>query len=149
MTTLEDLHRAMFDTAYQTLRGEGLHIVGPMAGPRRAHGTAWLTIRTGGGGCDVALAEHRVDDGVTHLGVPGDTGLWQLAAIEAEARGEGARWIMSHWAAVCDHLLPECPAVRRHRHTARWGVGLVDPDGSDLCGWCVRVYRARRAKAAA
>jgi hypothetical protein len=46
-----------------------------------------------------------------------------------------------------DHLYPTCPALAR---TKPWGDGWprpcsadVDPDGTDLCGWCVRVWHAR------
>ena len=52
-----------------------------------------------------------------------------------------------------DHLYSTCPALARVKP---WSVGkanrdqwprttvdLVDPEGTDLCGWCVRVWKAR------
>jgi hypothetical protein len=51
-----------------------------------------------------------------------------------------------------DHLIEACPHRERSRaELERHGmwrqcVGLVDPDGTDLCGWCVRVWKARNRK---
>lgn len=44
-----------------------------------------------------------------------------------------------------DHLIPECPALVRSKapDVGRPTIDLVDVDGSDLCGWCVRVWKAR------
>lgn len=45
-----------------------------------------------------------------------------------------------------DHLLPDCPSVRaaqRQGVRVHWGIGLLEVDGTDVCEWCRRVYRAR------
>lgn len=48
-----------------------------------------------------------------------------------------------------DHLFETCPARTRSLPTLRkygWdvqGQGTVDPLGTDICGWCVRVWKAR------
>ena len=49
-----------------------------------------------------------------------------------------------------DHLYTRCPArtrslpaLRRNSMPTGPGNGLVDPAGSDICGWCQRVWRAR------
>jgi hypothetical protein len=44
--------------------------------------------------------------------------------------------------ADCAHLYRTCPAMRHHRGLLR-ETQPVDPLGSDVCGWCVRVYVAR------
>jgi hypothetical protein len=50
---------------------------------------------------------------------------------------------------VADHLYERCPARVRSLPTLRaygWARkcrGLVDPWGSDICGWCARVWQAR------
>ena len=41
-----------------------------------------------------------------------------------------------------DHLYEQCPA-RRRQGGAR-GQGMVDPEGTDICGWCYRVWKARQ-----
>lgn len=53
-----------------------------------------------------------------------------------------------------DHLFEDCPARRRSLPRMReWGGpdgqgrGLVDPLGTDICGWCQRVWRARNPAA--
>jgi hypothetical protein len=54
-----------------------------------------------------------------------------------------------------DHLYEGCPARLRSipQMLVEWGregqcIDLVDPEGTDICGWCVRVWRARSKKAA-
>ncbi len=48
-----------------------------------------------------------------------------------------------------DHLYEECPARRRSLPELRLGghdrqgYGTVDPLGTDICGWCRRVWLAR------
>ena len=50
---------------------------------------------------------------------------------------------------TCDHLIENCPnrlKARAQLEFYGWWkqcVGEVDPDGGDLCGWCVRVWKAR------
>lgn len=51
---------------------------------------------------------------------------------------------------VVDHLIPTCPGLRRSMAAypddniiGKKCVDLVDPLGTDLCGWCVRVWKAR------
>lgn len=52
-----------------------------------------------------------------------------------------------------DHLFEGCPnrlrgmaELRRHGHD-RMGLGTVDPLGTDICGWCRRVWVARNGVA--
>ena len=49
-----------------------------------------------------------------------------------------------------DHLYENCPARRRTvmptKQRIEWdkqGAGTVDPLGTDICGWCRRVWIAR------
>lgn len=48
-----------------------------------------------------------------------------------------------------DHLYQSCPAYKRMHRDPRWPwigrecVATVDPQGTDLCGWCQRVYASR------
>jgi hypothetical protein len=52
-----------------------------------------------------------------------------------------------------DHLIEDCPHRARSRPTLErhglWKPTLwpVNPGGTDLCGWCVRVWHARNRKA--
>jgi hypothetical protein len=67
--------------------------------------------------------------------------------------------------ALVDHLYPNCPALRRQcrgqepqrlsgilalvvdgveQEEWRNPDGLVDPEGTDICGWCRRVWRTRQ-----
>jgi hypothetical protein len=54
---------------------------------------------------------------------------------------------------ITDHLIEACPhRARSRRQLERHGWwakcrSQVDPDGTDLCGWCVRVWKARNRKA--
>ena len=51
-----------------------------------------------------------------------------------------------------DHLYEECPALQRSERELKRhglygvGVGRLDPEGGDVCGWCVRVWRARSTR---
>lgn len=51
---------------------------------------------------------------------------------------------------ACDHLYAGCPILARslpilHRYRLdRKGAGTVDPAGPGICGWCRRVWAARR-----
>lgn len=49
-----------------------------------------------------------------------------------------------------DHLYEGCPGrlrglaqLRRYGHDKQC-VDLVDPEGTDICGWCVRVWRSHQ-----
>ncbi len=66
---------------------------------------------------------------------------------------------MSTWAPVwigvaVDHLIETCPHRARSRpELERYGwwkqcIDLVDVDGTDLCRWCLRVWKARNREAA-
>jgi hypothetical protein len=54
---------------------------------------------------------------------------------------------------MADHLIQSCPALVRSKRAesdtfwrAKYGselIGIVDVDGPYLCGWCVRVWKAR------
>jgi hypothetical protein len=60
---------------------------------------------------------------------------------------------IAYMGAAADHLIPECPAMARSKAAEsipHWKekigtvlLGTVDVDGTDLCGWCVRVWKAR------
>ncbi len=41
-----------------------------------------------------------------------------------------------------DHLYPDCPALRLLG--ARRTVGMVDPEGTDICGLCLRRWKAKQ-----
>jgi len=50
---------------------------------------------------------------------------------------------------VADHVYPTCPALRRSLPAGkqpRAGIGHLYPEAGDVCGWCLRVWRARKAK---
>lgn len=48
-----------------------------------------------------------------------------------------------------DHIYPDCPhlcrSLRQGEEPVR-GSGALYPDAGDMCGWCCRVWRARRSK---
>ncbi len=53
---------------------------------------------------------------------------------------------------IVDHLYENCPGLQRSRNRGdKWGLDwvgmpardLVDPLGTDICGWCRRVWIAR------
>jgi hypothetical protein len=52
----------------------------------------------------------------------------------------------------CDHLIETCPHRMRARpqleRQGHWRqcIDTVDPDGTDLCGWCVRVWKSRNRR---
>ncbi|MCI3277487.1 hypothetical protein [Streptomyces cylindrosporus] len=47
-----------------------------------------------------------------------------------------------------DHIYPNCPHLLRSLRGAdpQQGSGALYPDAGDVCGWCCRVWRARRNK---
>jgi hypothetical protein len=45
-----------------------------------------------------------------------------------------------------DHVYPSCPALRRTDPVPRRGQGRLYPEAGDVCGWCRRIWRARKAK---
>ncbi|TMS00156.1 hypothetical protein [Nonomuraea basaltis] len=45
-----------------------------------------------------------------------------------------------------DHIYRTCPALTRSRPPINRGQGRLYPEAGDVCGWCVRVWRARKAK---
>jgi hypothetical protein len=53
-----------------------------------------------------------------------------------------------------DHVYENCPGRRRglpELAKAGWdgpGRGSLDPEAGDVCGWCLRVWRARNPAAA-
>lgn len=51
-----------------------------------------------------------------------------------------------HLIETCPHRARSFPTLNRHGWW-RQCVGLVDPDAGDLCGWCVRVWKARNRNA--
>lgn len=69
-----------------------------------------------------------------------------LAAADADlaARYEAVDdWYVGEYT---DHVYPSCPALRRSGATLRRGSGRLYPEAGDVCGWCVRTWRARKAK---
>lgn len=56
-------------------------------------------------------------------------------------------WYMAPLGAV-DHVYPDCPHLRRSLggDDPQQGSGALYPDAGDVCGWCRRVWRARRSK---
>ena len=49
---------------------------------------------------------------------------------------------VDHLYETCPHRVRTLPQLRRYDWDHRC-AGLVDPAGTDLCGWCVRVWQAR------
>jgi hypothetical protein len=47
-----------------------------------------------------------------------------------------------------DHIYTDCPGLRRSLHGAepQQGSGALYPDAGDVCGWCRRIWHARRSK---
>ncbi|MET9158255.1 hypothetical protein ABZX56_11045 [Streptomyces parvulus] len=56
-------------------------------------------------------------------------------------------WYMAAGGAT-DHIYPTCPHLLRSLKGAepQQGAGALYPDAGDVCGWCCRVFRARRSK---
>jgi hypothetical protein len=76
-----------------------------------------------------------------------------LAAADAELRDRhGLENAVQPWyfapTGVTDHIYPHCPHLRRSLAGAdpQQGQGALYPDAGDVCGWCRRVWRARRSK---
>lgn len=77
-----------------------------------------------------------------------------LAVADADLRDRhGPENAVSPWyLAPCgptDHIYANCPGLRhslRHGEEPRVGSGELYPEAGDICGWCVRVWRARRSK---
>ena len=63
---------------------------------------------------------------------------------------------VAYMGSTCDHLISNCPHMirsKRAEHIPFWKekigsqlFGTVNVDGSDLCGWCVRVWKARNRR---
>ena len=53
-----------------------------------------------------------------------------------------------------DHIYEDCPALRRSepelkRHSSYgMGRGELYPEDGDVCGWCLRAWRARNKRTA-
>ncbi|WP_433520119.1 hypothetical protein ACQP2T_64010 (plasmid) [Nonomuraea sp. CA-143628] len=66
------------------------------------------------------------------------------ADTQLAAQFEGVdEWYVGH---LDDHIYPTCPGLKRSGHPVRRGSGRLYPEAGDCCGWCVRVWRARKAK---
>ena len=54
-----------------------------------------------------------------------------------------------------DHLYQHCPLLKRTDPNSwpevigRQTAGLVDPLGTDICGWCQNVWRSRHGEVSA
>lgn len=70
-----------------------------------------------------------------------------ILVIDLEAPFAGhesvAEWYVG---AYDDHIYPTCPSLARSGTPPRPGRGRLYPEAGDVCGWCVRVWRARKAK---
>jgi hypothetical protein len=42
-----------------------------------------------------------------------------------------------------DHLYLACPALKKTEPQPRRGAGRLYPEAGDVCGWCLRIWRAR------
>lgn len=77
-----------------------------------------------------------------------------LALAEVDLRDRhGPENSVSPWyMAPCgptDHLYPNCPGLRRSLRPGdepREGSGALYPYAGDVCGWCCRVWRARKRR---
>jgi hypothetical protein len=51
-----------------------------------------------------------------------------------------------------DHMYEECPARQRSEPELKRtghqlvGSGWLDPEDTDVCGWCLRVWKARQLR---
>jgi hypothetical protein len=69
-----------------------------------------------------------------------------LAAADADlaARYEAVdEWYVGEYT---DHVYPTCPALRRSARPLKPGSGRLYPEAGDVCGLCIRWWRARKAK---
>ena len=48
-----------------------------------------------------------------------------------------------------DHIYPTCPTLARSRQPLRRGQDRLYPEAGDVCGTCLRWWRARKAKGSA
>lgn len=62
-------------------------------------------------------------------------------AIVLNPGPESEDGVIAYLGETVDHLYPNCPALRGR--TLRQTCDLVDPHGTDLCGWCQRVWKTR------
>ncbi|MFF9310136.1 hypothetical protein ACF1BS_04415 [Streptomyces sp. NPDC014748] len=75
-----------------------------------------------------------------------------LAAADADHRDRhGPENAVRPWyvGEVVDHVYPNCPLLRRSLPAGeqpREGAGDLYPEAGDVCGWCLRVWRARNTK---
>lgn len=76
-----------------------------------------------------------------------------LAVADADLRDQhGPENSVSPWYLApmgpTDHLYLACPGLKRSLGGAepQTGNGALYPDAGDVCGWCRRVWRARRNK---
>lgn len=77
-------------------------------------------------------------------------GALALAEINLRDRhgseGSVEPWYMAPMGPI-DHIYPTCPGLRRSLRPGEQpvqGSGALYPEAGDVCGWCVRVWRARR-----
>ncbi|MFI7644158.1 hypothetical protein [Nonomuraea sp. NPDC049400] len=69
-----------------------------------------------------------------------------LDAADAQLAAEFAvvdEWYVGH---LDDHIYPTCPGLRRSGRPLRRGSGRLYPEAGDVCGTCLRWWRARKAK---
>ncbi|MFI6296820.1 hypothetical protein ACIBEJ_34885 [Nonomuraea sp. NPDC050790] len=65
-------------------------------------------------------------------------------ALAAEHEGVDEWYI----GAYDDHIYPTCPGLASSAQPLRRGQGKLYPEGGDVCGTCVRWWRARKTKEA-
>lgn len=69
--------------------------------------------------------------------------LWIVVHAVRESRRQPVRGeAVKAWRGVLvDHLYETCPWIPGDTRPL---LGEVDPAGTDICGWCVRVWKARQ-----
>lgn len=67
-----------------------------------------------------------------------------VADADLAERHDGVdEWYVGH---LDDHIYATCPGLKRSGRVLQRGQGRLYPEAGDICGWCVRVWRARKAK---
>ncbi|MFE0078864.1 hypothetical protein ACFWYW_59365, partial [Nonomuraea sp. NPDC059023] len=70
----------------------------------------------------------------------------EAADAQLAAEHEGVdEWYLGH---LNDHIYPTCPGLKRSGQPLRRGEGSLYPEAGDVCGLCLKWWRARKAKEA-
>jgi hypothetical protein len=66
------------------------------------------------------------------------------ADVDLAARFEAVDdWYVGEYT---DHVYASCPALRRSARPLKRGSGRLYPEAGDVCGLCIRWWRARKVK---